>query len=174
MKLGTKPTQFNLKYRSALWAGLATAILWSTTAVAPSSQAVAQVWQTSRFNSNVAAKGGLGVFKETAFLSAGDQISGTATVTLVAPFDVSVRFSGFGNPTNGAVSPFSMSLHCEATGLGVVYDGPAAGINNLTVTLPTSTTPTGVGLLLARTLIVTKDVSMGTYSDKGQIVISQI
>ena len=151
-------------------------VLCALLSVLPSQNAYAQSggWQPSKNNPLVAIKGSLGVKKDTSFLSAGDTISGTASITLVAPFDVTLRFVGFGDPVNIGPSPFQMSLHFEVSGLGVIYDGPAAGINNTTVTLPTSTNAAGIGLVLARKLIVTKDVPMGSYSDKGQIIITQI
>lgn len=135
----------------------------------------AQVWQPSAANPNVMAAGSLSVTGSTrGLILQGDTMSGSAVVVLKAPFDVSLRFAGFGRPAGVGGTPLNMNLKLEISTAGVVFDGAAESLNSAAVNLPTATNPNGIALKLTRSLTADRNILAGQYVNNGTIVVSQM
>lgn len=130
-------------------------------------------WQVSVRDPRLMAQGSLSVVASTrGLVLAGDKFVGASTLIIKAPVDLTLRFAGFGAPSNGAVSPFAMRLKLEVGGAGVFFDGAAANLNGMALPLNTSANPNGIALRLSREIQATTSVPAAQYVNDAVVTVT--
>lgn len=137
-------------------------------------QATGQNWVYSN-RAPMAVRGSLNAVANTSGLvRAGDEILGSSLMEFIADSGVTVTFSNFGNPTDGKSAPFDLNLEFEISGIGVVFRGPAAGLNGAWVNIPADGAKNGVAMVLRRSSHAVQNARAGSYVNVGLISISKI
>ena len=119
--------------------------------------------------------GTLGASASASWVRNGDVFEADCLGQLDGNIGITLRFNGFAapvSPTDG--NSFVMDLKLEVTGNGVVYNGPAAGLNSQVVHLDAATVSSGVALRLSRRVVAQKDVPAGIYANRGEVIISRM
>ncbi len=79
-------------------------------------------------------QGTLGASAVSSWVKVGDVFEGECLGRFDGNVGVTLRFSGFANPQGSAASShFEMALRLEVVGIGVVFYGPAEGLNSQVV-----------------------------------------
>ena len=138
-----------------------------------SAQAQGTPWQVSVRDPRLMAQGSLSVVTSShGLVLSGDKFVGDSTLVLKAPVDVTLRFAGFGAPTNGVISPFAMRMKLEVAGTGVFFDGNATNLNGMSLPLHTSVSPNGIALRLSREIQATANVPAGQYVNDAVVTVT--
>ncbi len=134
--------------------------------------------QTSAYGQRSVARvrGSLGAASVIDKVSKGDFVTSTSTFNFQSKDGVELRFEGFGNLQTplGKAAPFEMRLVLEVSGLGIMFDGAAPGLNGQKISVPSSLTSAGIEIKLSRENRATKNVLAGTYTNEGRITISKM
>ena len=145
-------------------------------ALAGASSAMAQSRVLQRgapSSAKVNFQGTLGASAVASWAKEGDIFEGECLGRFDGNVGVTLRFSGFADPQGlGASSHFSMAIRLEVLGVGVVYDGPADGLNAQVVQLEAASLKSGVSIKLSRKVVAIKTVPAGNYVNRGSVIVS--
>ncbi len=150
--------------------GMAVFALVTTAVASPKTgTGVRQVSQKVRFS------GTFGASASSSWVKAGDTFEADCLGQLDGNTAVTIRFNNFAAPTGSTSGNyFSMNLVLEVTGAGVVYNGPAEGLNSQVVHLNASDLSGGVAIKLSRKIVALKDVPADVYANIGSVIISRM
>ncbi len=119
--------------------------------------------------------GNLGASATASWVKTGDVFEAECLGQLDGNIEITLRFNGFAAPVSPTLgNHFTMDLKLEVTGNGVVYSGPAEGLNSQVVHLDAATVSSGVAIRLSRRVVAQTDVPAGTYANTGQVIISRM